>query len=144
VKYSDEMLAQCACTRVRTVSRLVTKIYDDILRPTGLKASQLASLAAIDSMDAPSIVALSKTLQMDRTTLSRNLLPLIAAGLVVVQEEGYGRSKATKLTSKGNAMLKAAYPLWLKAQGDLRRKFGKDLLEAMGMQLQRLTHAANE
>src|SRR4051794_9493517 len=96
VEYSDEMLSQCACTSVRTLSRLVTKMYDDVLRPTGLKASQLALLAAIDSMDAPSILALSKALHMDRTTLSRNLLPLISASLVAVEEDA-GRSKATKL-----------------------------------------------
>jgi len=119
-------------------------MYDDILRPTGLKASQLALLAAIDSMDAPSIVALSKALHMDRTTLSRNLLPLVSASLVAVQEDGYGRSKATKLTSKGNATLKAAFPLWRKAQADLMRKLGQDLSETMEKQLHQLKPATNE
>src|SRR4029079_9300403 len=128
----------CACARVRTFSRLVTKMYDDILRPTGLKASQLALLAAIESMEAPSILALSKTLQMDRTTLSRNLLPLVSASLDAVQEDGSGRSKATKLTAKGNSTLEAAYPLWLKAQRDLKRKLGEDLSGTVGKHLHRL------
>lgn len=136
MKHSSEMLAQCACARVRAAARLITRAYDDRLRPTGLKASQLAVLAAVDSMDAPSIAALSKALFMDRTTLSRNLRPLISAELVIAQEDGYGRSKAIKMTTEGEAMLKVAFPLWRRAQEDLKGRLGESQWDTMEKQLQ--------
>lgn len=129
MKQSSEMLAQCACTRARNVARLVTRAYDDILRPTGLKASQLAVLAAVDALEAPSIAALSKALFMDRTTLTRNLRPLVSAGLVASREQG--RSKRTHLTSKGEATLRIALPLWRRAQGDFASRLGEARLEAL-------------
>src|SRR5512140_3535168 len=90
---SAEMLAACSCTRARAAARLITRAYDEALRPVGLTASQLAVLAAVDAVEVASIASLSKMLFMDRTTLSRNLKPLFALGVVAMQE-GPGRSKA--------------------------------------------------
>jgi len=139
MKPSNEMLAQCVCTQVRTVARLVTRTYDEALRTTGLKASQLSVLAAVDALEAPSIVALSKALAMDRTTLSRNLRPLVAAGLVVMREDG--RSRTTTITAQGQAAIKAAFPLWRKAQSELLRRMGEPLVDSTRAQLVRLRKA---
>ena len=125
MKPSEEMLATCACTRMRTASRVVTRVSDDFLRGTGLKASQVAVLAAIDSSEEVSIAALSKKLLMDRTTLSRNLKPLIADGLVVLGEEGWRRSKFVRIAKPGQVRLKSAWPLWQPAQQDVFGRFGK-------------------
>jgi DNA-binding MarR family transcriptional regulator len=129
VKQSTEMLRQCACNRIRTVARLVTKSYDDLLRPTGLKSSQLAVLAAVDSLDAPSIAALSKALFMDRTTLSRNLRPLVSARLVELREDG--RRKTIRMTAKGRNAIAAAFPIWRKAQEAMLRRVDDDLFDKM-------------
>lgn len=139
--HSRELLAECACTRVRTAARLVTRAYDERLRPTGLKASQLAVLAAVDALDAPSIAGLSKTLGMDRTTLSRNLRPLVSTEWVIVQEDGYGRSKGLRATAKGKALLAAAVPLWREAQQDLKERLGEAQWTALETQLQRVIAA---
>jgi len=136
MKESSQMLALCACTRIRTLARLVTKAYDDALRPTGLKASQLGVLAAVDALDAPSIAALSKTLFMDRTTLTRNLRPLMAAGLVTLEEDG--RAKITGLTAKGEKALKAGVPLWTRAQKDFARRLQKHGIESVDSHLHSL------
>ena len=129
MKETSQMLALCACTRIRTVARLITRAYDEALRPTGLKASQLAVLAAIDSLDAPSIAALSKALFMDRSTLTRNLRPLEAARLVVLEEDG--RAKTMRLTARAEQALKAALPLWKQAQQDFARRLRKQDIEAI-------------
>src|SRR3954466_9439751 len=107
---SAELLAHCSCTRARTAARLLTRAYDDLLRPAGLKASQLSVLAAVDSIEVASIAALSDALFMDRTTLSRNLKPLLASGWVATSQ-GAGRSKAMALTREGEKVLRAALPL---------------------------------
>lgn len=134
------MLAACSCTRARTAARLITRAYDEALRPVGLTASQLAVLAAVDAVEVASIASLSKRLFMDRTTLSRNLKPLFALGLVAMQE-GPGRSKAVTITKAGEKAMRAAMPLWQQAQDDLARRFGAERLRGLHRQLEQLIAA---
>jgi DNA-binding MarR family transcriptional regulator len=137
---SADLLAACACTRARTAARLITRAYDEALRPAGLTAAQLAVLAAIDSIEVASIAALSKTLFMDRTTLSRNLKPILAAGLIAM-EEGPGRSKSVTITKAGEKALRSALPLWQHAQQALAHRFGADRMRGLHQQLERLIAA---
>jgi DNA-binding MarR family transcriptional regulator len=128
-----EMIEECACTRLRTAARLVTRAYDAALRPCGLKASQLAVLAAVaaDRDEVASIAELSSVLSMDRTTLSRNLKPLVAEKLVSFDEDGGGRAKAVRITRAGEARLKDAVPLWRKAQRALGQRTGEARLSEL-------------
>lgn len=132
---AQELLEQCACTRVRTAARLVTRAYDELLRPVGLEASQFAVLAAVAAGEVASIAALSKVLCMDRTTLSRNLKPLVAQRLVTLTEGGTGRSKAARITPTGAAKLKEAVPLWRRAQVALAQQAGERHLAALNHEL---------
>src|SRR5215470_2035975 len=102
---SRHLIETCACTHLRTAARLITRAYDEALRPAGVNASQLAILTAIDVDEATSIAGLSKRLAMDRTTLSRNLKPLESAGLVRLGAEGWKRSKTVQLTPQGRKLL---------------------------------------
>lgn len=128
-------LEQCVCTRVRTAARLITRAYDKTLRPAGIKASQLAVLAAVASVEVTSIVALSKALCMDRTTLSRNLKPLVSEKLVTLTEDGGGRSKTARITKAGQAKLTEAVPLWRKAQLALAEQAGEGRLNDLNVRL---------
>jgi DNA-binding MarR family transcriptional regulator len=67
---------------VRAAARLITNAYDDALRPSGLRVIQFALLAAIGAEQSVSITALARLIDMDRTTLSRNLKPLEKDGLI--------------------------------------------------------------
>jgi DNA-binding MarR family transcriptional regulator len=122
---SQHLVDNCACTRLRTVARLMTRAYDEALQPAGLNASQLAILAAIDVDDATSIAALSKRLAMDRTTLSRNLKPLERAKWIRLGAEGWKRSKTVHVTSEGRQRLTRAASLWDTAQSGFLKRFGK-------------------
>jgi len=122
---SRDLMDACACTRLRTAARLMTRAYDEALRPAGVNASQLAILTAIDVDEATSIAALSKRLAMDRTTLSRNLKPLESAGLVRLGAEGWKRSKTVHLTAQGRRLLTRAKALWDAAQTSFLERFGK-------------------
>jgi DNA-binding MarR family transcriptional regulator len=136
LKLSAMLLANCACARIRNAARVITRVYDDFLRDAGLKASQIAVLAAVDASELGSITELSRTLLMDRTTLSRNLRPLVAQGLVTLGAEGWRRSKTIHITPTGQARLKAALPLWKQAQDDLVRRLGKKRWNKMHAELQ--------
>jgi len=105
-------------------SRAVTRLYDDILRSAGLRATQLAVLVAIGGDEVVSISALAKFISMDRSTLTRNLAPLEREGLIRVGNEGWRRSRTIEITKKGRSRLREALPLWEQAQDRLRQKLG--------------------
>ena len=114
----------CLCHRTRMASRAVTRLYDDILRPTGLRATQLAVLVAVGNEDVTSITELAKFMGMDRSTLTRNLTPLEREGLIRVGNEGWRRSRIVEITNKGRSRLREALPFWEKAQQTMRQKLG--------------------
>ena len=121
---AQELVADCACHKVRMAARAVTRAYDDALRALGLRATQYAVLVAIGNEGAMSITALAEVLGMDRTTLTRNLGPLAKEGLVAVGVEAWRRSRAVEITKKGRARLREALPLWEQAQATLKGKLG--------------------
>jgi DNA-binding MarR family transcriptional regulator len=138
-----DILQSCACHRVRTAARAVTRAYDDALRPTGLRATQLTVLVASGtSEEGMSITALAKLMGMDRTTLTRNLRPLETEGLIEVGEEGWRRSRLLTITKKGRARLKDALPHWQKAQEGLRKKLGEKQWALMRQNFEELIRVA--
>jgi DNA-binding MarR family transcriptional regulator len=118
------LLESCMCHKARMAARTVTRAYDDALRTTGLRATQLAVLAAVGARGALSIKSLADSLGMERTTLTRNLRPLEEMGHVVLAPEARHRSRMLTLTSSGREALLAAAPLWEAAQRALRKRLG--------------------
>src|SRR5262249_56201217 len=85
-------LTACVCNKTRTAARVVTRFYDEALRPARLRATQFALLVALGDDGAMSIAALAKLMAMDRSTLTRNLRPLETGGLVTRGDDGCRRS----------------------------------------------------
>jgi DNA-binding MarR family transcriptional regulator len=128
---------------MRMAARAVTRFYDDELRSSGLRATQLLVLVAVAGgvEDAMSIAALAKFMGMDRSTLTRNLRPLEREGLLKLGNEGWRRSRLVEITAKGRSRLKQALPLWEKAQAGLRRKLGAKRWDHIRADLDDLIHA---
>src|SRR5215831_6605930 len=120
----QEIIANCACLKVRMAARAVTRAYDGALRPVGLRATQLSVLVAVAIDGAISIAALADFLGMDRTTLTRNLRPLQKKGLICIGPEGWRRSRNLEITKKGRSRLRQALPLWQRAQRALKQRLG--------------------
>ena len=137
-----ELLKDCACHRLRTAARVVTRSYDEALRPSGLRASQFAVLAAATADEVLSITSLASFLGMDRSTLTRNLRPLESQGLVRVGVEGWRRSRALEITAKGRAKLASALPHWQQAQRALQRKLGGERWDLIRSELEELIRLA--
>lgn len=142
MKITRDLLNDCACNKVRTAARAVTRVYDDALRPVGLRATQLSVLVAVETIDALSITSLAAVLGMDRSTLTRNLRPLEEEGLVALGQEGWRRSRTLEITKKGQQRLREAAPLWEKAQKQLSAKLGDRNLRAVHDSLDNLIKAA--
>lgn len=124
------MADECLCFRVRRVSRALTRLYDEALRPLEIQATQLTVLAAIallEERDAP-MSELADVLAMDLATLSRNLRPLKRAGLVRSERsERDGRVRLVRLTLEGRRTLERALPLWEEAHGRVVELLGGEL-----------------
>src|SRR3989442_4632093 len=119
------MPSACTCFRLRSLTRRVTRLYDQALAPSGLTVTQSSVLAhALRQGAAPTLSELAQLLYTDRTTLTRNLKPLADAGLVKVGDGADARSKAVLVTAKGRGALRAARPLWKAAQARLRAQAG--------------------
>ena len=119
--------AECTCFRIRSAARRVTAIYSQHLAPTGLKISQFSLLGFIAAEGPLPIGRLSERLATDRTTLSRNLKPLLADGLVERTASGDKRRHELVATAAGRALFRKALPLWAAAEQEVRAAMGARL-----------------
>ena len=114
----------CVCSALRAASRHVSRMYDDALAPLDLTITGYFLLARIDALGTPSMNELAESALTDRSTLSRNLKPLLDAQLIAVAPGDDRRRREFSLTPKGRARLAAAYPLWRETQQRFKRKYG--------------------
>jgi len=106
------------------VSRAVTQLYDDILRPSGLRVTQFSILATIARSGEANLRQLEAGLAIDQTTLTRSLSLLQRDRVIERVPHPDGRIKAVRLTRKGRRMLDVARPLWAQAQNKVLREIG--------------------
>ncbi len=117
---------ECACFNVRKLSRAITRAYDHHLSEVDLRITQFTILNSVAVSGAANLNRIADALVMDRSTLGRNIRPLIKADLIEsLADEKDGRAQVLKLTKAGRARLDAAMPLWRKAQKELDAKLGK-------------------
>jgi len=105
-------------------SRAVTQLYDDDLRPSGLRVTQYSILAMIARTGEANLRQLEDMLAIDQTTLTRSLNLLERDRMIERVPHPDGRIKALRLTSKGRRALEAARPLWARAQDKVLRELG--------------------
>ena len=126
------------------MSRVLTRLYDDALRSSGLRVSQLTVLVAIAKFGEPGakIGKLADALAMERTTLTRNIGPLESAGLIrVARDPDDARARILLLTRAGERAIEAAFPLWEAAQRQVRSAVGGGRLDEMHEQMTELLSA---
>ena len=114
----------CACFNLRKAARAVTQLYDEVLAPSGLRGTQFSVLAVIAAAGSATMTELADTLVMDRTTLTRNLKPLLGRGLVERGEGEDRRQRPIAITAAGREALDQALPLWEKAQARIAGGLG--------------------
>ncbi|GJL78932.1 MAG: transcriptional regulator [Nitrospinaceae bacterium] len=124
---------ECTCFNLRKATRTVTQLFDEMMQPSGLRATQFTLLAALASLGPVAVRKLSQALVMDRTTLTRNLKPLETQKLVKIVPGEDRRTRNLTLTDKGQKTLKKALPYWNRAQAQvierLTPKRWKELLK---------------
>jgi DNA-binding MarR family transcriptional regulator len=116
----------CTLNSLRKLMRSVAKEYDEQLAPIGLRSTQFSLLVTLQKCGIVSISHLAQVLVMERTTLTRNIKPLMDKGLIENRVEKDRRVRLIVITEKGIELLAAAEPLWIQAQRRLVEKFGDD------------------
>src|SRR5438270_11355591 len=94
----DKVASECVAVRLRLLNRVVTNLYDDALRPLGLKVSQLDLLTVTARLGLARPAQVCDILQLDASTLSRNVKPLQAHGWLEVVPEEDARAQPFRLT----------------------------------------------
>lgn len=121
------MFTDCYCTQFRRVSNALTRIYDEALRPAGLRITQFSLLRALSRLGEATSTQLAVEVALDRTTISRNVKLLVDAGWVDVKEAADKRERVLLLNKAGRKVIADATPHWAKAQKQVEQGTDKFL-----------------
>jgi DNA-binding MarR family transcriptional regulator len=117
----------CNCLALRQASRTITAAYDQALGEAGLRVTQFSILYMLSILGPMTVNQIARQLVMDRTTLTRNLKPLERDALVASgPSEQDRRERVISLSAAGRDKVKAAIPLWRKAQQGFEDRFGAE------------------
>lgn len=125
------MASECIALRVRLLNRVITKIYDEALRPSGLRTAQLNILVAVSLMKSASPSEIEQRLSLDKSTVSRNVERMRDRGWVQFVPTEDGRSHQIHLTAHGAALLRKATAAWEAAQHTAASVLGKEGVTAL-------------
>jgi DNA-binding MarR family transcriptional regulator len=131
------MARLCLSASLRRTERLVTRHYDEHLREAGITAVQLPMLASIAAQEEPTLRLLTETLELERSTLSRNLALLRKRGLIELGPSSGPKPGVIRLTRKGRTTLHRGHQQWLKAHAALLDALGGQSAVEEGMQFLR-------
>ena len=116
----------CTCFKLRRLTRRVTAVYDRALSGAGMRVTQYSLLAHLRGLRGVAMSELAKMLDMDRTTLTRNLRPLIEAGWIGVEPSAEDtRIRLVRMTPSGEAQWQAARVCWQQAQHEVTSTIGR-------------------
>jgi DNA-binding MarR family transcriptional regulator len=126
-----DMRRQCVSFTMRRAARAVTAAYDEALIGTGLTACQLTILAQLSAGSGASLRHLAGALELEPSTLSRNLALLARKSLVRLDVGADRREKSVHLTPRGEVALAAGYACWRDMQQRLIGMLASAELEAL-------------
>src|SRR5207248_11669453 len=130
--------------RLRLLNRVVTNFYDDALRPLGLKVSQLNILIVTAKLGLARPAQVCEFLQLDASTLSRNVERMRAHGWLEVVPEEDARAQPFRLTSLGKRLIEKAVPAWEEAQRHAAALLGEEGVALLNKAAKKLREAKAE
>jgi len=122
----DDIARSCIAVRLRLLNRVITNLYDDALRPLGMKVSQLNIMVVTAKLGLSQPAKVCDILQLDTSTLSRNVERMLAKGWLEVVPGVDARTQPFRLTTQGRRLLVRAVPAWEKAQCKAAKLLGDD------------------
>jgi DNA-binding MarR family transcriptional regulator len=124
---------ECIAMRVRLLNRVVTKLYDDCLRPWGLRTAQMNILVAVSLMKSASPSEIEHRLCLEKSTVSRNVARMRRRGWLEVVPGKDGRSHHLQVTAQGVKLLNKATGAWQQAQEQAGSMLGREGMMALSL-----------
>jgi DNA-binding MarR family transcriptional regulator len=121
----DRVAGECLAARVRILNRAITSLYDEGLRPLGVKVSQMNILVVTAKLGVARPSQICDILYMDASTLSRNAERMLAQGWLEVIPGDDARAQPLRVTKAGLKLLNRALPAWETAQAKAREILGE-------------------
>lgn len=121
----------CTNLKLRQLGRMVNRHYDHHLSAVGLKSTQYALLSCVVKLGPIQPSELARRLQMDASTLTRNLQPMVASGWLVVGAGENARSRLITATTAGQTLRAEAQRAWKAAQTTLNHRLGVTQVSAL-------------
>jgi DNA-binding MarR family transcriptional regulator len=122
----DTIARSCIAVRLRLLNRVVTNLYDDALRPLGLKVSQLNILIVTAKLGLARPARVCDILHLDTSTLSRNIERMRAHGWLETVPDEDARAQPFRLTAQGRRLIGKAVPAWEEAQRQAAELLGDE------------------
>jgi DNA-binding MarR family transcriptional regulator len=130
---------ECHCFAIRKAARRISRLYDNLLQPTGLRITQFLILAVLAEVGSARVSELSERLDLERTAMGKTLGPLERDGLVrIAPSRTDGRARVVTLTREGRRAFLDARPLWQEAQYRLVALNGEQWIGALRSDLTRV------
>ena len=121
------MSSRCYCTLLRDAARKATALYDEALAPAGVTVAQYRLLRIVERQGPLSLTELGRVVDLDRSTVGRNVRLLQRLGLVRLRPGADQREALVALDEAGGRALAEAKPLWDAAQARIEACLGADL-----------------
>lgn len=121
---AQTIASECVGARVRMLNRTISRIYDDAIRPHGLKFSQMNILTVVALYGPVQPVDVGRRLSLEKSTLSRNVAVMEKNGWLSSQPGEEGNTRLLQLTPQGRQLLQDAAPDWRKAQNRVTEMLG--------------------
>jgi len=122
---TEEMGDECIGVRVRLLNRVITNLYDNAFRPLGITTNQMSILISMLRKGFSTPGEIGNFLQMEKSTLSRNLDRMRKSGWLAILQGEDARSQRLRMTPKGKRVVEKSWPLWRSAQRKARQILGK-------------------
>jgi DNA-binding MarR family transcriptional regulator len=135
---AEIMAGECLAVRVRTLNRAVSALYDEALRPHGLRVGQLNLLVAVARLGSAKPGDLCRLLQMDKSTLSRDVELMRRNRWLELVDSDDARARPLRLSAQGGALLEAVVPAWRQAQEQAMALIGTDVKPLLEQAVDRL------
>ena len=134
----------CHCLNLRRASQSMTDYYNTALAPSNINLTQYSLLKTLQKLEPVNVSALAKAMQLDRTTLVRNLKSIMDKGYITDLALSAKRDRQLQVTEKGQETLEAAAILWNNAQENIQAYLGQDNLAVLTALLFQVETMASE
>ena len=137
----ETIATSCIAGRLRLLNRVVTNLYDDALRPLGIKLSQGSILAVTAKLGVARPAEVCAILELDTSTLSRTVERMVSNGWLEILPDEDGRSHPFRLTDQGKRLMEKAIPAWEQAQTQAKKLLGEEGLRLLDSTIGRVKSA---